>query len=77
MLNTPEHHRVCFHGPVKHYTVKAPIALMALMVLISIGCGKRGAPVPPKERVLQRVEISGYQRGNQIILSWTMPTKNA
>lgn len=50
---------------------------MALIALISIGCGKRGAPIPPKERVLQRVEISGYQRGNQIILSWTMPNKNA
>ncbi len=47
------------------------------MVLISVGCGKRGAPVPPRERVLQRVEISGYQRGNQVILSWKMPNRNA
>ncbi|HRI05000.1 MAG TPA: hypothetical protein PLL77_14780 [Pyrinomonadaceae bacterium] len=47
------------------------------MVLIGAGCGKRGAPVPPKERVLQRVEISGFQRGNQVILSWKMPAKNA
>jgi len=43
----------------------------------SLGCGKRGLPVPPKEKVLQRVEISGFQRGNQIILSWKMPARNA
>ena len=42
-----------------------------------LGCGKRGAPVPPKERVLQRVELSGFQRGNQVILSWKMPARNA
>ncbi|MEP6703426.1 MAG: hypothetical protein ABJB34_01345 [Acidobacteriota bacterium] len=27
--------------------------------------------------MLQRVEISGFQRGNQVILSWKMPAKNA
>lgn len=42
-----------------------------------LGCGKRGAPVPPRERVLQRVEISGFQRGNQVVLSWKMPARNA
>ena len=62
---------------VKHFAVKAPLALVALAVLIGIGCGKRGVPVPPKERVLQRVEISGFQRGNQVILSWKMPARNA
>ncbi len=62
---------------VKHFAVKALLALIALVVLIAAGCGKRGAPVPPKERVLQRVEISGFQRGNQVILSWKMPAKNA
>ncbi|MEQ1921177.1 MAG: hypothetical protein ABL952_01595 [Pyrinomonadaceae bacterium] len=46
-------------------------------MLIGLGCGKRGAPVPPKERVLQRVEISGFQRGNQVILTWQMPVSNA
>jgi len=41
------------------------------------GCGKRGAPVPPRERVVQIAEISGYQRGNQVVLSWKMPARNA
>ncbi|MBK8467101.1 MAG: hypothetical protein IPL32_14870 [Chloracidobacterium sp.] len=46
-------------------------------ILVFYGCGKRGLPVPPKEKVLQRVEVSGFQRGNQIILSWKMPARNA
>ncbi|MFM9904278.1 MAG: fibronectin type III domain-containing protein [Pyrinomonadaceae bacterium] len=62
---------------VKQIHIKAPLALIALVVLIGVGCGKRGVPVPPKERVLQRVEISGYQRGNQVVLSWKMPARNA
>lgn len=62
---------------VKHAKVKAPLAALALVALTALGCGKRGAPVPPKERVLQRVDISGFQRGNQIILSWKMPARNA
>lgn len=62
---------------LKHLASKAPLTFLALVVLMAMGCGKRGVPVPPKERVLQRVEISGYQRGNQIVLSWKMPARNA
>jgi fibronectin type 3 domain-containing protein len=50
---------------------------LCLIVLTVIGCGKRGAPVPPRERVQQRIDLTGFQRGNQIILSWKMPVKNA
>jgi hypothetical protein len=39
--------------------------------------GKRGAPVPPRERIDQRAVLSGFQRGNQVILSWPMPVRNA
>jgi len=62
---------------VKHTNIKGSLALFALVVLIGSGCGKRGTPVPPKERVQQHVEVSGFQRGNQIILSWKMPARNA
>lgn len=61
----------------KHFANKAPIALLIVSALIAVGCGKRGAPVPPKEKVLQRVELEGFQRGNQVILSWKMPARNA
>lgn len=48
-----------------------------LAVLLVPACGKRKPPVPPKERVAQRVEISGFQRGNRVLLSWKMPARNA
>lgn len=52
--------------------------LFLLGILIFIpACGKRGAPVPPRERVAQIVEIEGFQRGSQVILSWQMPARNA
>src|SRR5438552_13689884 len=62
---------------VKHLATKAPLALLALVMLIALSCGLRKPPVPPKERVLQRVDVSGFQRGNQVILSWKMPAHNA
>jgi hypothetical protein len=40
-------------------------------------CGKRKPPLPPVERVIQRVQITGFQRGNQVRLEWTMPLRNA
>lgn len=56
---------------------KAPIALLAFVLLISLSCGKRRPPLPPNERVQQRVELSGFQRGSNIVLSWKMPARNA
>ena len=43
-----------------------------------LNCGKRRPPQPPIERVQQRTELlSGVQRGNQVILSWPAPLRNA
>jgi len=67
----------CRKISVKHIARKAPLALVILSALIGLSCGKRGAPIPPREKVLQRIEIDGFQRGNQIILSWKMPARNA
>lgn len=53
------------------------VALAAIFAL-SAGCGKRRPPQPPIERVPQRTELlSGVQRGNQVILSWPAPLRNA
>ena len=50
---------------------------LALFVLLT-GCGKRRPPQPPIERVQQRTELlSGVQRGNQVLLSWPAPLRNA
>ena len=62
---------------VKQLMLKAPLAVLALAFLASFGCGKRKPPLPPVERVLQRVDISGFQRGDRVILSWKMPARNA
>jgi predicted phage tail protein len=41
-------------------------------------CGKRRPPLPPVERVQQRTEfLSGAQQGNEVILSWPAPARNA
>ena len=41
-------------------------------------CGKRRPPLPPIERVPQRTEeLTGVQRGNQVILMWPAPLRNA
>ncbi len=43
-----------------------------------LSCGKRRPPQPPVERVPQRTELlSGVQRGNQVLLSWPAPRRNA
>ncbi len=66
-------------GPGRALSFSVPLCLCgALLVVTALsGCGKRGAPVPPTEKVRQRVDIAGFQRGNQVILSWRMPTRNA
>jgi fibronectin type 3 domain-containing protein len=41
-------------------------------------CGKRRPPLPPIERVPQRTDqLTGIQRGNQVILLWPAPLRNA
>ncbi|MCU1288395.1 MAG: Fibronectin type protein [Acidobacteria bacterium] len=56
---------------------KTALAFTLCALLITISCGKRKPPLPPVESVSQRVEINGFQRGGQIILSWRMPARNA
>jgi hypothetical protein len=51
---------------------------LCLAAFISGACGKRRPPLPPAESVPQRTELlSGVQRGNQIILVWPAPRRNA
>jgi hypothetical protein len=53
------------------------LSLSALALLLA-GCGKRRPPQPPLESVPQRTELlSGAQRGNQVVLSWPAPLRNA
>src|SRR5437763_16866850 len=54
--------------------------LLLALCLVSMApmCGKRRPPLPPVERVPQRTEgLTDVQRGNQVILSWPAPARNA
>lgn len=55
------------------------LSFVVLACCLFIGaCGKRRPPLPPVERVPQRTELlSGVQQGNQVILSWPAPQRNA
>jgi fibronectin type 3 domain-containing protein len=53
------------------------LLLCLLSITFTAGCGKRKLPLPPVERVVQRSEVSGAQRGNRIFLQWTMPPHKA
>jgi hypothetical protein len=64
------------------YFISRRILIFAFCLLpfafLSAACGKRHPPLPPVERVPQRTELlSGVQRGNQVILSWPAPRRNA
>jgi hypothetical protein len=59
------------------FNQKAALAFILCALLMTLCCGKRKPPLPPIEKVRQRVEISGFQRGNKIVLSWQMPARNA
>lgn len=56
---------------------KARLAFIMLIILFGLSCGKRAVPLPPIERVQQRVEISGNQQGNLVNVSWLVPARNA
>jgi predicted phage tail protein len=54
------------------------LCALAIGIAVTSGCGKRRPPLPPVERVQQRTELlSGAQQGNEVILSWPAPRRNA
>lgn len=60
-----------------HKLIKAVLAFMMLAFLCGLSCGKRAIPLPPVEKIPQRAEVFGSQRGSFVILSWVMPARNA
>ncbi len=70
-MTTPQLHR---------QLIARQLLLLFVVVALSLAptCGKRKPPLPPIERIPQRTELlSGAQRGNQVILSWPGPRRNA
>ncbi|MGB9179731.1 MAG: hypothetical protein WCB68_10850, partial [Pyrinomonadaceae bacterium] len=67
--------RLFFLLPSSPFTL---FPLLFVLLLFNAACGKRRPPQPPVESVPQRTELlSGAQRGNQVILSWPAPLRNA
>jgi len=65
--------------PHRQLIARQLLLLIAVSALsLAPTCGKRKPPLPPIERIPQRTELlSGAQRGNQVILSWPAPRRNA
>jgi hypothetical protein len=67
----------CRHASLLLHRAVLVGGLLTVAVVVA-GCGKRRPPLPPVERVQQRTELlSGAQRGNQVLLSWPAPLRNA
>jgi len=72
-------------APPQTSASKRKLAARHLLLVLAVSalslaptCGKRRPPLPPIERIPQRTEqLTGSQRGNQIILSWPAPLRNA
>jgi fibronectin type 3 domain-containing protein len=59
-------------------TAQVLIVIAISLLTLAPTCGKRKPPLPPIERIPQRTELlSGAQRGNQVVLSWPGPRRNA
>jgi predicted phage tail protein len=66
------------HAPLARWRSVFLIFCLLPTAVCLLNCGKRRPPLPPVERVQQRTELlSGVQRGNQVILSWPAPQRNA
>ena len=72
-------HLLSFKNTLKHLlnSKRALLMLAVLLIVFAAGCGKRKLPLPPVERVIQRADVAGAQRGNRILLQWMMPVHKA
>lgn len=61
----------------KRFRHKTALAFITIALLSFSGCGKRKLPLPPVERIAQKVEIKGFQQGDRVTLQWKMPARNA
>ncbi len=65
------------HPQISPITLLCNLWIVLCLIFLG-GCGKRRPPLPPVERVQQRTEfLSGAQQGNEVILSWPAPQRNA
>lgn len=54
------------------------IAVLLIVMVALVACGKEGPPVPPERRLPEVIsDLTGAVEGNRIVLSWTSPSKRA
>ncbi len=53
------------------------LSVLIICFITVLSCGIRKPPLPPVEKVPQRVAINGIQFGNEIRIVWQMPARNA
>ncbi|MBD3853862.1 MAG: hypothetical protein IFJ96_03700, partial [Acidobacteria bacterium] len=47
----------------------------AVALLLLIGCGKEGPPLPPEIRVAERTtDLTAFQEGDDAVLQWSYPS---
>jgi len=47
----------------------------AIVLLLLIGCGKEGPPLPPEIRVAERTtDLTAFQEGDDAVLQWSYPS---
>jgi hypothetical protein len=56
--------------------IRSPGLLLAgIIVLLCLGCGKEGAPMPPLIRVAERTtDLAAFQEGHEAVLRWSYPS---
>ena len=51
------------------------IAVPVIAVVLLIGCGKVGSPLPPEIRVAERItDLTAFQEGDESVLRWSYPS---
>ena len=69
-------HFVSVSVPDPHRTWRAAsgVLLLAVLMILAIGCGKEGPPLPPQIRVAERTtDLTAFQEGDEAVLQWSYP----
>ncbi len=66
-----------FREPLaKVITLKSLVSILIAVVFVLPGCGKKGPPVPPRQKPVPSVSDLEYSiDGNMLTLTWTIPTE--
>jgi len=62
-----------FRIPNSEFTIRLR-SIAAVGLLLLVGCGKEGVPLPPEIRVAERTtDLTAFQEGDEAVLRWSYP----